>query len=135
MLRTSRRLALFCALALSAAVASGDALVKPIPQPPLSRMPKEQASQLEQARTDFEKLRVTLAAAELAAANAQLGALYGRAGFDAGAEVAFANAVALAPEDGRWAYLQGLFAQSRKRAALPYFERAFQLDNEYVPIR
>ena len=49
--------------------------------------------------------------------------------------MALANAVALAPEDGRWVYLQGLFAQSRKRAALSYFERAFQLDAEYVPIR
>ena len=82
MLRTSCRLALFCALALVTAVASGEALVKPIPLPPLANMPKEQAAELQQAREEFDKVRVTLVTEELAAANAQLGAMYGRAGFD-----------------------------------------------------
>ncbi len=114
-----------------------EALVKPVPVPDLSKLPPEKAEQLKQTRAEFDKLKPTLVGDALAQAHALLGADYARAGFYDAAAVALEDAVALAPNDGRWAYAQGIVARLQKRNAdaLRHFERALELNKEYLPIR
>ena len=136
---TFRRSSLFlaCALLLGAGAVSAEALVKPVPQPALGRLPAEQARELTEARKAFDEARVNLVGDALAQAYAQLGVIYGRAGLHEEAAVALADAAALAPNDGRWPYLQGVLEHLRKNepAERAAFERAYALDKTYVPIR
>ena len=126
-------LALFFApLALGA-----DALVKPVPVPDLSKLPQAKAEEIRQARIEFEKVKPTLVGDALAQAHAMLGALYARAGFYDAAAIALEDAAALTPNDARWIYAQGIVArlQNQNAAALAYFEHAFALNQEYLPMR
>lgn len=131
-----RRFALLFLLAVAAGI-HAEALLKPLPQPPLGTLPKDRAEALADARAKFDQVRTNLVGADLAAAYAEIGALYAREGFVDAAEAALYDATQLAPQDGRWVYLQGVLADSRKQptVALGYFERAFKLDADYVPIR
>jgi len=116
---------------------AADTVVKPVPVPDLSKLPAAQAEDLRQARIEFEKVKPTLAGERLAEAHALLGAAYSRAGLYDAAAVALEDASALEPNDGRWAYAQGIIARMQKQnqAALGYFEHALQLDQGYLPIR
>ena len=136
-LRRRRLAALLSGVLLVAGTAvAAEALIKPLPQPALGRLPSEQAKNLADARKAFDEARVTLVGDDLAAAYAQMGVIYARAGISDVAEVALGDAAALAPNDGRWVYLQGVLAHTQKNpAARTYFEHAFQLDPNYVPIR
>jgi len=125
---------LFCLPLLAFAA---DALVKPVPQPDLSKLPPEKAQDLRQTRQEFEKVKGTLAGDALAQAYAMLGAAYARTGLYDAAMVALDDASQLAPNDGRWVYSQGIVARLQKQnaAAQSYFERALTLNQEYLPIR
>ncbi len=131
--------ALIAALAfLVAPVAfASDALVKPVPVPDLSKLPQPKAEELRQARIEFEKVKPTLVGDPLAQAYAMLGAFYARSGLYDTAAVALEDAAALAPNDARWIYAQGIVArmQQQNAAAKDYFERALALNQEYLPIR
>ncbi|HEY6985931.1 MAG TPA: tetratricopeptide repeat protein [Rhodanobacteraceae bacterium] len=119
------------------AVFASDALVKPVPVPDLSKLPQPKAEELRQARIDFEKVKPTLVGDALAQAHAMLGAFYARSGFYDAAAVALEDASALAPNDARWIYAQGIVArmQQQNAAAKGYFEHALSLNQEYLPIR
>ncbi len=93
---------------------AADALVKPVPVPDLSKLPPDKASELHDGRVEFEKLKPTLVGDPRAQAEAMLGALYARAGFYDVAAVALENAAALAPNDARWIYAQGIVARMQK---------------------
>ncbi|MGA9342583.1 MAG: tetratricopeptide repeat protein [Rhodanobacteraceae bacterium] len=116
---------------------AADALVKPVPSPDLSKLAADQAEALRKVRAEFEKSRATLIGPPLAQDYALIGAAYSLAGFYDAAAVAMYDAAALAPEDGRWVYVQGIIARARHQEAdaSSYFERAYALDQNYLPIR
>lgn len=126
----------FACLAGSA-VASAEALIKPVPMPDLSRLPAATASELRTVRTTFDAKRKELIGPALAEAYALLGAAYASNGLDSVADAALENASLLAPEDGRWVYARGVLARKQKQNAVAqnYFDLALQLDQEYLPIR
>ncbi len=130
-------LAFAIALFLAPHAFAADTVVKPVPVPDLSKLPPAQAEDLRQARIEFEKVKPTLAGERLAEAHALLGAAYSRAGFYDAAAIALEDASALEPNDGRWAYAQGIIArlQKQNQAALGHFEHALELDQGYLPIR
>jgi len=132
-------LALAIALALisPASLFAADALVKPVPNPDLSRLPAATADDLRKTRAEFDQLKPTLVGDALAQAHAMLGAAYARAGQYDAAAVALDDASLLAPNDARWVYAQGLVARMQKNnaAAQNYFEHALVMNQEYLPIR
>lgn len=116
---------------------AAEALVKPVPVPDLSRLPADKAKALRDARIDFEKMKPTLVGDKLAGAYALLGSFYAQGGFYPEAAVALEDAAALAPNDARWIYAQGILAriQNQNPAAQQYFEKAFAIDQHYLPMR
>lgn len=134
-----KRIAPLLALVLLSAslLASAQGVLKPVPAGDLSKVSKETATLLTQARRDFEAAKVPLLGAPLAEAYAKLGALYARYGVFTVADAALDNAVAIAPEDGRFHYLKGVFAGQGGRLpeARAHYERALALDQNYLPIR
>ncbi|HJU38420.1 MAG TPA: tetratricopeptide repeat protein [Tahibacter sp.] len=127
--------ALILTLAASAVFAQG--ALKPVPEPDLSRLDKAQAEQLRKNRAEFENVKKNLVGPQLAQVYALLAANYYQAGFPDAAAVALENATVVLPDDGRWIYLQGVLANTRKQtaAARDYFDRAFLVDKTYLPIR
>lgn len=124
-------------LALSAAPALADALVKPLPTPEVAKLPADVAKDVVAARTEFDKIRVGLVGDELAQAYARMGAVYARVGFNDAAAVAFYDAEQLSPKDSRWPYLRGVIARAQKRdaEARADYDAALALDPNYLPIR
>jgi len=114
-----------------------EALVKPVPVPDLSRLPADKAKTLRDARIEFEKMKPTLVGDNLAGAYALLGSFYARSGFYPEAAIALEDAAALAPTDARWIYAQGVIARMQKQnaPAQQYYERAFAIDQNYLPMR
>jgi tetratricopeptide (TPR) repeat protein len=132
------RFALPLLLALAAPLAFAvDPLVKSVPVPDLSKLPPDKAAELRDARVAFEKDKAVTVGDELAQVHALLGAAYARAGLYDAAAVAFEDAAALAPRDARWIYSEGLIARFQKQndLALGYFEKALDLDKDFLPIR
>ncbi|MCQ4164143.1 tetratricopeptide repeat protein [Tahibacter harae] len=130
------RIALACVLALAALAAAADT-IRPVPIPDMSKLDKSRAAQLVEMRQQFDKAKTTLVGPPLSQAYATLAANYQQAGFADEADVALANAILVSPEDARWIYLRGLLAGKRNQPAQArdYFEQAFRLDREYLPIR
>jgi len=126
-------------LLLAACVAdlAAEALVKPLPQPDTSKLSPAETKELDATRAEFDKARIGMVGDALAAAYAQMGALYLRLGFDDVAAVAFYDASQLSPRDGRWMYMRGVVARGQKRDndARAAFEAALALDKNYLPIR
>jgi tetratricopeptide (TPR) repeat protein len=122
---------------LAAPAFAEDALVKPVPVPDLSKLPADKAKQLRDARIEFEKMKPTLVGDKLAGAYALLGSFYAQGGFYPEAAVALEDATALAPNDARWIYAQGIVARMQKQnaAAQQYYEKAFAIDQNYLPMR
>lgn len=122
---------------MCASMLHAQALVKPIPLPDTSKLPPAQATELMNDRSSFEKAKVGLVGDALAQAYALMGSAYAQAGFYEAATVALDDAAALAPKDARWVYAQGLLARAQKHTAVAqnYFELAFGVDKEYLPIR
>ena len=112
-------------------------LLAPLPAGDLSKLPAPAQQELRKARADFEQARVNLIGEGLAQAYVLLGAQYARVGVLDVARVALANATALAPFEGRWFYLSGVFqAQAGDNAgARTALLRALELDQAYLPIR
>jgi tetratricopeptide (TPR) repeat protein len=82
-------------------------------------------------------MKPTLVGDRLASAYALLGSFYAQGGFYAEAAVALEDAAALAPNDARWLYSQGIVARMQKQnaAAQQYFEKALAIDQDYLPMR
>ena len=116
---------------------AADALVKPVPVPDLAKLPADRAKEVRDARIEFEKMKPTLVGDRLAGAYALLGSFYGQNGFYPEAAVALEDAAALAPNDARWIYAQGILArmQNQNAAAQQYFEKALSIDQNYLPMR
>ena len=72
-----------------------------VPTPDLSKLPADRAAELRAQRESFEKSKSVLIGDPLAETYALLGAAYARNGFPDAADVALANAVAIAPKNGR----------------------------------
>ena len=127
----------FCLLLAGVSGLHAEALVKPLPNPDLSKLPPEAAKQLREARAQFDKEKINLESEVLGAGYAQLGALYFRAGLLDVADIAFYDAHQLAPKDARWLYVRGVLANAQKRPAdaRANFEAALALDQNYLPIR
>lgn len=130
------RIALACVLALAALAAAADT-IRPVPIPDLSKLDKTRAAQLVEMRQEFDKAKTTLVGPPLSQAYATLAANYQQVGFTEEADVALGNAVLVSPEDARWIYLRGILAGKRNQPAQArdYFEQAFRLEREYLPIR
>ena len=122
---------------LAAPTFAEDALVKAVPVPDLSKLPADKAKQIRDARIEFEKMKPTLVGDRLAGAYALLGSFYAQGGFYPEAAIALEDAAALAPNDARWIYAQGIVARMQKQnpAAQQYFEKAFSIDQQYLPMR
>lgn len=135
----NRILSLLVAFVLAAAPlhAVAESLIKPLPVADLSRVDPAARAGLLEAQKEFDTARQSLLGAPLADAYARLGSLYARHRVFPMARAALENAIALAPEDGRYAYLLGVFlAQDGQLApARTQLERALALDKEYLPIR
>ncbi|HEX5122140.1 MAG TPA: tetratricopeptide repeat protein [Rhodanobacteraceae bacterium] len=116
---------------------AADAVVKPVPVPDLSKLPADHAKAVRDARIEFEKVKPTLVGDQLAGAYALLGSFYAQAGFYPEAAVALEDAAGLAPNDARWLYAQGIVARMQKQnaPAQQYFEKAFAIDPDYLPMR
>lgn len=125
-------LLLFCAPG-----AFADALVRTFPKPDTSKLEPAAAKQLAQARDAFEKNRVNLVGDQLAAAYAEIGAVYARFGINDVAAIAMYDASQLAPKNAAYLYLRGVIASSQKREtdARANFQGALALDDAYLPIR
>jgi tetratricopeptide (TPR) repeat protein len=136
-IRTFTAIAFTAALALAAPILHADALLKPIPSPDLSRLPAQRATELNKARIEFEKAKASLVGDSLAEAYALMGAAYAREELYDAAAVALEDAAQAAPKDGRWVYAQGLVARAQKQNAVAqnYFDLAFGLNQDYLPIR
>ena len=137
---TNHKISLYVAgllMLLGTCGAYAEALIKPLPQPNTSKLSSDDAKEVADARAAFDKVRVNLVGDSLAAAYAQIGALYLRDGFTDAAAIAFYDATQLAPNDQRWLYVNGVIAHQQKRDAdaRAYFESAFALDKGYLPIR
>ncbi|MEO7064072.1 MAG: tetratricopeptide repeat protein [Dokdonella sp.] len=137
-------LRLVCALAFFGSLVfatvpsrAADALVKPLPNPDMSRIAPARANEVVKARVEFEKVRVKLVGDKLAEAYALMGSAYASNGFYDAAAVAIEDAMVLAPKDGRWVYTRGILARAQKQDAIAqnYFDLAFSLNQEYLPIR
>jgi tetratricopeptide (TPR) repeat protein len=127
----------FCLLLAGVAGLHAEALVKPLPNPDLSKLAPEVAKQLRETRAQFDKEKINLESEVLGAGYAELGAAYFRAGLLDVAEIALYDASQLAPQDARWFYLRGVLANTQKRPAdaRANFEAALALDQDYLPIR
>src|SRR5438045_4082638 len=82
--------------------AGAEALLRPLPTPDTAKLAPEVAKDVAKQRAEFDQVKPSLIGDDLAAAFAQIGAVYVRAGLLDAADVAFYDAAQLAPKDGRW---------------------------------
>lgn len=124
-------------LLVLAFAARAEPLLKPLPRPDLSTLPREQAEELARRRAEFDELRGKLVGPPLAVAYGAIGAFYARAGLFDAAEVAFANALVLLPNDFELRYLAGLSALlgGRPTAAEPHLRECLKMDPRYPATR
>ena len=131
------RIALSLVLAFACIAPASAADIKPVPTADLSKLSKENADEIRGYLAQFNKDKNTLKGSDLAESYGNIGALHARVGIFDVAEVAFANAAAITPVDGRWPYLQALvsIARGQQPAARTFFERSFKLNPGYLPAR
>ncbi len=124
--------ALFCAPTVLAQGA-----IRPMPEPDLSALPANQRQVLLDVRKEFEAERGNLVGIYLAEAFAKLSGYYARFGVMTAAHAAIDNAIAVAPDDGRFPYLKGVYLlrENRLADARAQFAAALALDQDYLPIR
>ncbi|GAA0719120.1 tetratricopeptide repeat protein [Dokdonella soli] len=136
-IRSFSPLVFTAALALAAPHLHAEALIRPVPTPDTSKLAPARAEELNKTRNEFERVKQKLVGDPLAEAYALMGAAYARMGFYDAASVALEDAAQLSPKDGRWVYAQGILARMQKQNAVAqnYFDIAFQLDKDYLPIR
>ncbi|TDR42510.1 cytochrome c-type biogenesis protein CcmH/NrfG [Tahibacter aquaticus] len=131
------RIALGCAFALMSAAALAQSVIRPVPIPDMSKLPKAESDQLVETRAVFDRTKPNLVGAPLAEAYALLASSYTQAGLYDVADIALGNATVVVPDDARWIYLRGLLARMRNQLpqARQYFEEALRLDRKYLPMR
>ena len=132
-----RNLLLCGVLSLAPMIAgASDALLKPLPNPDVSKLAAADAAQLRAARAEFDTARAVLVGPPLADAYAEMAALYARAGLKDVAAIALYDASQSDPDDARWMYLRGVLARDLKQnaEARANFEAAMALDKVYLPI-
>ena len=131
------RLLLLVLLAVAPYAAFADTLVKPLPAADTSRLPPAAQAEVRTALAEFDKQKGGLVGESLAVAYAQVGAVLARNGLYEPMRVAFDNAIALAPDDGRFLYLRGAFAEQAGRLdeAKTFLVQALAKDPDYLPIR
>ncbi|HET7845333.1 MAG TPA: tetratricopeptide repeat protein [Xanthomonadales bacterium] len=131
------RLLLLLLLACVPLAAGADALVKPLPAVDTSRLPAAAQAEVRAALSEFEKQKPALVGDSLAVAYAQVGAVLARYGQYEPMRVAFDNAIAISPDDGRFLYLRGVFAEQAGRLdeARSFLTQALAKDQAYLPIR
>lgn len=131
------RIALGCAFALLSAAALAQSVIRPVPIPDMSKLPKAESDQLVETRAVFDRTKPNLVGAPLAEAYALLASSYTQAGLYDVADIALGNAMVVVPDDARWIYLRGLLARMRGQQpqARQYFEEALRLDRKYLPMR
>ena len=102
-----------------------------------SRLPPAAQAEVRTALAEFDKQKGGLVGESLAVAYAQVGAVLARNGLYEPMRVAFDNAIALAPDDGRFLYLRGAFAEQAGRLdeAKTFLVQALAKDPDYLPIR
>lgn len=132
-----RLLSVLLATLVCAASAHAEALLKPLDVPNVSKLPPDKAADVNKGYQEFQKMKPGLVGQPLIEAYTLLAALYVQNGLYDEAGVALEDAALLAPKDGRWVYLQGILAKLQKQDAVAqnYFDLAFSLDKEYLPIR
>jgi tetratricopeptide (TPR) repeat protein len=131
------RLLLLVLLASTPSLVAAEALVKPLPAADTSRLSAAAQAEVRTAQAEFEKQKVALVGERLAIAYAQLGAVFARHGLYEPMRGAFDNAIAIAPDDGRFLYLRGVFAEQagRLQDARTFLGQALAKDPGYLPIR
>lgn len=128
---------LLLGFALAASSAFGQGVIRPMPEPDLSGLTPGQREFLTDVRRQFDETRDELVGIYLAEAFARLAGFYARFGVMPAAHAAIDNAIAIAPEDGRFPYLKGLFLsrEGRLAEAKSAFATARSLDPNYLPTR
>lgn len=121
----------------AAAAQRPGAALRPVPEPDLAAAEEGVRQQIGRYRARLDELlaAASSAAEERAEAFGDLGLRYLIYDFLDAAEVSFANARALAPEDFRWVYLGGYMhkIQGRLAEAGELFERALALEPDFLP--
>lgn len=135
-IRRTALAALFGALFIAPAV-SAQGVIRPMPEPDLSALPANQRQVLVDVRREFETERGNKVGVYLAEAYAQLSGFYARFSVMPAAHAAIDNAIAIAPEDGRFPYLKGVYLlrEDKLADARAQFAAALALDQDYLPIR
>ncbi len=118
-------------------LAQSAAELKPLAAPDLSALDPQTRRELVEAREQFDAARPSLVGVYLAEAFARLGGIYARNGQLPPARTAMHNAASIAPEDGRFVYLQGVLAgmAGELPQARDLLRSALALDGNYLPIR
>jgi tetratricopeptide (TPR) repeat protein len=130
-------LVLLLGLLLAAPQVLSQGAIRPMPEPDLSGLTPGQREFLTDLRRQFDDTRDELVGVYLAEAFARLAGFYARFGVMPAAHAAIDNAIAIAPEDGRFPYLKGLFLarEGRHSDARAAFSTARALDPNYLPTR
>jgi tetratricopeptide (TPR) repeat protein len=135
----TRRIALASLLAalIVAPPVFAEGVIRPMPEPDLSGLTTGQRELLVDLRRQFDETRGELVGVYLAEAFARLAGFYARFGVMPAAHAAIDNAIAVAPDDGRFPYLKGLFLlrEDRLSDARVQFRSAQALDSNYLPTR
>ena len=118
-------------------LAQSAAALKPLVEPDLSALDPQTRRVLVEARAQFDAARPSLVGLYLAEAFARLGGIYARNGQLVAARTAMHNAASVAPDDGRFVYLQGVLAgmAGELPQARDLLRGALALDGNYLPIR
>ncbi len=107
----------------------------PIPHPELGQFEPGVQEALRQGKADFDVNSAESRGQQLGFEYAQLGMLYQAHHLQHVAEACYLNAIALAPEDPRWAHLLAYVYQEtgRFREAAEYYQRVIELNPDYLP--
>ena len=114
------------------------AVLSPVPELDISGAEARARSAIQKARVDVATLldRPGIGRTELGEAYGRLGAYYHVYNIRSGAEACYSNAMRLAPDEFRWAYLDAYLAHVSGRYAegLERFARAREIGPAYAPI-
>lgn len=123
--------------AAGVAAPAGEPNLQPVPVPDLSKFPQATADVLRKERASFDSVSRNVSGDALVETYSLLASAYARAGLYPEAAVALEDAARLAPDNGIWPYAQGVVAHLQKRddAARGFFNRAFSLSPDYLPVR
>jgi len=125
-----------CMAIALASCADRRAQLKPVPSPDVAAYEPSVRKAVTNARATLDRIAASNADdAQLGAAYGELAMTYHAQDLVAPAEVAYADARLLAPDDKRWPYLQGHLYNdaSRVAEAIQSFEAALAIDRNDAP--